>query len=279
MHCSYKDGGTSPAGFRYGTFSFFVGDNNDINKNYVVSTEKKSDFVRGIFDNGRIQKIKGQNGDSYYFIVKRLKYTYSDKKDVTISIGFEFSNSAEYKTFCQSFEKYEEPRESGSFDPELCKKLADCIIVDRKNDYGYVVDKKLFNAFVDDMLSSKTENKDAGEKQNSETDKDGYLVFVLKSKSSDYSEDLKKIVGTDEMPERKENSPVYIFGKKKLSKEAVMSAAQNLPALLNKMPKKMIIPVAIVIVVIALAINTWLGIAVIAALAAARKFLTKHKEK
>ena len=104
-------------------------------------------------------------------------------------------------------------------------------------------------------------------------------MFVLKSKSADYSEDLKSLFGFDEMPERKENSPVYIFGKKKLSKEAVMSAAQNLPALLNKMPKKMVIPVAIVIVVIALAINTWLGIAVIVALAAARKFLTKPKEK
>ena len=192
-------------------------------------------------------------------------------------IGFQFSNAEEYKTFCQSFEKHENPRGSGSFDSELCKKLADCIIVDRKKDYGYVVDKKLFNAFVDDMLSSKTEN--VGEKKNFETDEDVSLMFVLKSKSADYSEDLKSLFGFDEMPERKENSPVYIFGKKKLSKEAVMSAAQNLPALLNKMPKKMVIPVAIVIVVIALAINTWLGIAVIAALAAARKFLTKPKEK
>ena len=56
LQCSYKDGGTSPSGFSYGTIVFSVVDNNDINENYIVSTEKKSVFVRDIFDSDKIRK-------------------------------------------------------------------------------------------------------------------------------------------------------------------------------------------------------------------------------
>lgn len=281
LYCSYNLNGIPQAGFQHGFFVWNSADSRVVD--YVLTEDKESkenSIVQTAFEEGLIKKIKGFYKDRYWFLVKSLLFDSSDEtctSDVNINISFEFKDQKLFKRFAEAFD-HEQTDKLGEYNLSIRKALADCISIKKEenNLFGYVIDRQKFDSFMRTMTEEKTPLENSNIERNLEITS---VDIVAKYQKKDYSGYFKSQFGFDEMPERKENSPVYIFGKKKLSKEAVMSAAQNLPALLNKMPKKMLIPVAIVIVVIALAINTWLGIAVIAALAAARKFLTKPKEK
>lgn len=198
IYASYK---CSPVGFNLGSITYEEGRTD----NYYLSYRKESALIYRIFEQGYISSAEGllPNQNKWVLLIKNLAYTYSDKPDfgktVDINIAFEFDTEKEYADFVSGYKSFNKGT--------ISQKMAAFIIPDKENkEYALHIDAKIFNDFVKEIYSRKSEAdivKDCFELVTKADEKSGFDDKIQKLFALRFSRDNNKYF----YPPKKKHNP------------------------------------------------------------------------
>lgn len=194
-YTSYK---LSAKGFEYGAFVYDR--SQESNENYKLSSSGRSRLADTAFSSGIIRKVCGKIPASsrYIILVKRINHIFQNKKDdfgkdISINIAFEFDEPEQFSRFTLAFNS------ALNENPEkLSEEMAGFIRPDPDiNYYGYDIDRKRFNCFMEKMLSEAVNPDFASENERFLQKYGSSLSMTAISPNTDYTADINRLFGFD----------------------------------------------------------------------------------
>lgn len=128
-YCTYKN---SPAGLHIGYIEY----GNQGSGAYVLEDKEINPFIRKCLESGMVRSAFGampsrEDGEKTYFLVKKKLRKKVDDVDYYMNIAI----------VCEAWEEFRHMMQEGTSEDKLASFIADSILIDTANEFGYRVDR------------------------------------------------------------------------------------------------------------------------------------------